>query len=260
MAPRRRFRSTGLERALISASLLSHLAAATALLAIPVALQPSRAQGISTSAEPGDPDTRAYIGTWAITDTQNNLFNIRIEPGGRAVSTLGTAGVPSAGSRQLSNTELRELGRWRPWGNGVKIDYGNGWTDWIYMDATGLTHASWQPGQNRASVPTNYGPAVKLSGTTAKVVGVYLFPPAQTELKPYTASLLSNGLAFNDIDSKASGVWRLKGSTVVIDWISGWRTTMSLDPATPLQLRHWAPGADRKGPETGGIRQAQRLK
>jgi hypothetical protein len=46
---------------------------------------------------------------------------------------------------------------------------------------------------------------------------------------------------------------------VVIDWISGWRTTMSLDPATPLQLRHWAPGADRNGPETGGVRQGKRI-
>ena len=65
--------------------------------------------------------------------------------------------------------------------------------------------------------------------------------------------------AFNAIDTRAGGVWSLNGTTVVIDWISGWRTTMSLDPATPLQLRHWAPGADRNGPETGGVRQGKRL-
>jgi hypothetical protein len=175
MAPRRRCRSTRLERALFSVSLLSQLAGAAALLCIPVVLQPTRAEGISTTAERGEPDTRAFIGVWAITDRQNNLFNIRLEPGGRAVSTVGTAGVPSAGARQLSSTQLRELGRWRPWGNGVKIDYGNGWSDWIYVDATGLTHASWEPGQNHSTVPANFGPAVKLSGTMAEVVGVYRF-------------------------------------------------------------------------------------
>lgn len=243
----------------ITPRLITGLALATTLLANPMASQPARAQQRPAAAALGDADPRAFLGTWAITDRQNNLFNIRLAAGGKAVSTVGTAGVPSAGARRLSSTQLRELGQWRPWGNGVRIDYSNGWTDWIYVDATGPTHASWPPGENRSSVPTNFGPAVKLTGTTAEVAGVYLFPPAQTELKPYTASLLSNGLAFNDIDSKASGVWRVDGRTVVIDWISGWRTTMSLEPSTALQLRHWAPGADRKGPETGGIRQAKRL-
>jgi len=121
----------------------------------------------------------------------------------------------------------------------------------------GLSHASWQPGLSRGGRPTHAGTAVKLEGATAQVVGVYSFPPAQPELKPYTATLLSNGLAFNDIDDRAGGVWKLKGSNVVIDWISGWRTTMSLAPATRLELRHWAPGTDRNGPPSGGLRQAR---
>jgi hypothetical protein len=206
-----------------------------------------------------EPDTRSFIGAWALTDNRNNLFNVRLFPGGRAVSTVGAEGVPAAGASRLSPNEMRELGRWQPWGNGVRIDYGDGWTDWIYVGPDGLSHAAWQPGQSRGSVPFNFGPAVKLSGVEAQVVGVYSFPPAQAELKPYTATLLSNGQAFNDIDNRGGGVWQLKGSSVVIDWISGWRTTMSLDPGTPLQLRHWAPGADRNGPETGGVRQGKRI-
>jgi len=144
-------------------------------------------------------------------------------------------------------------------GLGVGVDYGNGWTDWIYVGPEGFSHAAWQPGQNRGSVPFNFGPAVKLSGIEADVVGVYSFAPAQTELKPYTAVLLSNGQAFNDIDNRSGGVWKLKGSTVVIDWISGWRSSLSLDPATPLRLRHWAPGSDRNGPPSGGDRQGRRI-
>ena len=97
---------------------------------------------------------------------------------------------------------------------------------------------------------------MKLSGPAAEAVGVYSFAPAQQELQPYTAALLSNGLAFNSIDDKAGGIWRMKGSTVVIDWISGWRTTMSLDPVTKFQLRHWAPGDDRNALPRGGVRRA----
>ena len=226
-------------------------AAATTSKAAPAATKTS-----STSVEA---DSRVYLGTWALGDGNNNLFNVRLFPGGKAISTSGADGPPAAGGRQSSADQLREIGRWTPWGNGVRIDYSDGWSDMIYVGPEGLSHASWQPGQNRGSVPTNFGPAVKLTGPLAQIVGVYSFAPAQSELKPYAATLLSNGLAFNDIDARTGGVWALEGSTVVIDWISGWRTTMSIDPATPLQLRHWAPGADRKGPETGGIRQGKRI-
>jgi hypothetical protein len=230
----------------------------TAGSGLALAQETSKAQPAATPQR-AEADTRTYLGTWALGDSNNNLFNVRLFPGGKAVSTAGSEGSPAAGGRQSNADQLRELGRWMPWGNGVRIDYGDGWTDWLYVGPEGLSHASWQPGQNRGSVPTNFGPAVKLSGPLAQIVGVYSFPPAQSERKPYTATLLSNGLAFNDIDERTGGVWTLEGSAVVIDWISGWRTTMSIDPATPLQLRHWAPGTDRKGPETGGLRQGQRI-
>ena len=217
----------------------------------PAAAEARPSQNSATNAPTG----ATYLGVWALTDSNNNLFNVRVSAGGRAVSTIGTAGVPMAGAGRLSNAQFRELGRWQPWGNGIRVDYANGWSDWIYVGPSGLSHASWKPGQARDSVPANFGTAVKLTGAAADAVGVYSFPPAQAGLKPYTATLLSNGLAFNDIDAEAGGVWRLKGSTVVIDWISGWRTEMSLAAGSRLQLRHWAPGSERNGPPTA-IRQA----
>jgi len=247
----------------LSATLL--LAAPLGLAGLAVAMPTAafaqtEAKGQSPAPQKAaEPDTRSFLGTWALTDNRNNLFNVRLFPGGKAISTAGSEGAPAAGASRLSPNEMRELGRWQAWGNGVRIDYGDGWTDWIYVGPEGLSHAAWQPGQSRGSVPFNFGPAVKISGTEAQVVGVYSFPPAQSELKPYIATLLSNGQAFNAIDDRAGGVWTLNGSTVVIDWISGWRTTMSIDPATPLRLRHWEPGADRNGPETGGIRQGRRI-
>jgi hypothetical protein len=47
----------------------------------------------------------------------------------------------------------------------------------------------------------------------------------------------------------------LNGATVVIDWISGWRTAMSLAAGSRLELQHWAPGSNRNGPPIA-IRQA----
>jgi len=211
----------------------------------------------ASAPQADEADLGSYLGAWALTDNQNNLFNVRVYPGGRAVSTVGTLGVPQAGARRLTDSRLRQLGQWQAWGNGIRINYSDGWSDWIYVGPLGLSHASWQPGLSRGGRPSNAGTAVKLDGPTAEVVGVYIFPPAQPELKPYTATLLSNGLAFNDIDDRAGGVWNLQGSNVVIDWISGWRTNMSLAPATRLELRHWAPGTDRNGPPSGGLRQAR---
>jgi hypothetical protein len=202
-----------------------------------------------------DQTAQEFLGVWALSDYQNNLFNIRLFPGGKAISTVGSAGVPLAGARRLAADAFSDQGRWQVWGNGVRVDFGDGWSDWIYVGPSGLTHASWKPGQSRSTAPSNFGTAVKLQGTAADAVGIYRFPPAQSDLPPYTAALLSNGLAFNSIDSRAGGVWKLVDTNVVIDWISGWRTSMSLAATSRLQLHHWAPGADRNGPPTA-VRQA----
>ena len=221
------------------------------------------APGPAAAAAAGAPqaveaDAGRYVGSWALTDSANNLFNVILHADGSAGSTIGTLHAPMAGARLLDGNQLRQIGRWRAWGNGVRVDYGDGWTDWLYMGPAGLSHASWAPGSDRGALPSNSGPAVRLTGRIAEVVGVYSFSPAQKELKPYTATLMSNGLAFNDIDERSGGIWSLSGNTVLIEWVSGWRTTMSLDPATPLQLRHWAPGEDRRGPGSGP-RQGRRL-
>jgi hypothetical protein len=106
--------------------------------------------------------------------------------------------------------------------------------------------------------PGNDGKAIKLAGPLAQVVGVYRFHPAKATLPPYSASLLSNGLAFNTIDQRAGGAWRLEGGEVVIDWISGWRTSFTPQEQGPLVVRHWQPGADRAGAPTA-TREGRRL-
>jgi hypothetical protein len=212
----------------------------------------------ATAAKEERQQGQRYVGVWALVDNANNLFNVRLRPDGRATSTAGIEGTPLAGSGALRLGQLREQGRWRPWGNGVRIDYADGWTDALLMGPAGAQQWSWEPGADRLQPPSNHGKTIKLDGPLALVVGVYSFQPAQANLPPYSASLLSNGLAFNTIDRSAGGAWRLEGGRVVIDWISGWRTSFAPQEQGPLTVSHWQPGADRAGAPTG-IRPGRRL-
>jgi hypothetical protein len=210
------------------------------------------------SSERAAQQGQRYVGVWALVDNANNLFNVRLRADGRATSTAGSAGSPLAGSGALQAVQLSEQGRWRPWGNGVRIDYADGWSDALLTGPAGPVQWSWQPGADRLEPPGNSGKAVRLDGPVAGAVGVYSFPPAQAGLPPYTASLLSNGLAFNTIDQRSGGIWRLEAGRVVIDWISGWRTSFTPREQGPLVVSQWPPGADRAGPPSA-VREGRRL-
>jgi hypothetical protein len=213
---------------------------------------------ITASPDQARQQGQRYVGVWALVDNANNLFNVRLRPDGRATSTSGIEGTPMAGSGSLRLEQLSEQGRRSVWGNGVRIDYGDGWTDALLMGPAGSVQWSWEPGADRLQPPSNSGKAVRRDGAVAEVVGVYSFQPAQANLPPYSASLLSNSLAFNTIDRGAGGAGWLEGGRVVNDWISGWRTSFVPQGQEPLAVSHWHPGADRAGAPTG-IRPGRRL-
>lgn len=123
-----------------------------------------------------------YVGVWALVDNANNLFNVRLQPDGRATSTSGSEGTPQAGSGALRPGQVLEQGRWRPWGNGVRIDYADGWTDALLVGPAGAVQWSWAPGADRLQPPGNHhGKAVRVEEPVAAVVGIYrLHPPRQT--------------------------------------------------------------------------------
>ena len=216
---------------------------------------PASAPGPATEARRQE---QRYVGVWALVDNANNLFNVRLQPDGRATSTAGSEGTPLAGSGALRPLQLREQGRWRPWGNGVRIDYADGWSDALLVGPAGAVQWSWAPGTDRLQPPSNHGKAVRVEGPVAAVVGIYSLQPAQMNLPPYTASLLSNGLAFNTIDQRAGGAWRLEEGKVVIDWVSGWRTSFVVPERGPMAVSHWQPGADRAAAPSA-VREGRRL-
>ena len=224
----------------------------------PAAAEARPSQNATTNAPTG----ATYLGVWALTDSNNNLFNVRVSAGGRAVSTIGTAGVPMAGAGRLSNAQFRELGRWQPWGNGIRADYGSGWTDTIQIGPAGAEQWSWAPAANLNKPPTNHGKAVKLEGSAMRWVGAYSLQPTQTNKPPYTAVLTSAGLAFNDIDHIADGSWTIRSDgSVMIKWTSGWRTAILTTAPTAggsFAVDHWRPGVPTTAPASAR-RQGQRL-
>ena len=199
-----------------------------------------------------------YTGVWALVDNANNLFNVRLSADGRAVSTSGVDGVPLGGSGHLRGSQLFEQGRWQPWGNGVRIDYGDGWSDAILTGPAGPEQWSWAPGASRLGPPSNHGKAVQLGGAMAAAVGVYRIQPAQADRPVTTVSLMSNGLAFNAIDALAGGTWRLENGEVEITWSSGWLTRFEPKAKGSLQVSIWEPGQRPPAPPTA-IRPGQRL-
>ena len=166
--------------------------------------------------------------------------------------------MPLGGSRKLQASQIYEQGRWQPWGNGVRIDYLDGWSDAIVTGPAGTQQWSWRPGLSRLEPPSNYGKAVQLTGGLADAVGVYRIQPAQENLPVTTVSLLSNGLAFNAIDQLAGGVWHMDGGFVVIEWASGWITQFEPNKKDPLQVKIWEPARRHPSPPTA-IRPGYRI-
>ena len=236
--------------ALLAASNLQPLLVAPALAAAP------SHQG-SLAAEQQQQRQR-FTGVWALTDNANNLFNVRLSADGRAVSTSGVDGVPLGGSSHLRASQLFEQGRWQPWGNGVRIDYSDGWSDAILTGPAGPQQWSWAPGASRLGRPSNHGKAVQLRGAMAAAVGVYRIQPAQADRPVTSVSLMSNGLAFNAIDAQAGGTWRLENGEVEIMWSSGWLTRFAPNEQGPLQVRIWEPGTRPPAAPTA-VRPGKRL-
>lgn len=225
------------------------------LVAPALAAEPSIQRSL---ADEQQQQRQRFQGVWALSDNANNLFNVRLSADGGAVSTSGVDGVPLGGSQHLRSNQLYEQGRWQPWGNGVRIDYSDGWSDAIVTGPAGLEQWSWAPGASRLGPPSNHGKAVQLRGAMAAAVGVYRIQPAQADQPVTTVSLMSNGLAFNAIDAQAGGTWRLENAEVEITWSSGWLTRFEPKAEGPLQVQIWEPAKRHPSPPTA-IRPGQRL-
>ncbi|MBM4226829.1 MAG: hypothetical protein FJ164_03620 [Gammaproteobacteria bacterium] len=176
----------------------------------------------------------AFIGTWSLSDEQNDVFDVVLGADGSARSNWvkGARGAEGEG------------GRWKLYGQGVRIDYDDGWTDIIRVAATGFQQVSYSPETPLTGPWSNHGKAVRLEGPSAEWVGVYHMNSA-TKGKAFSVALQSDGQAFKTIGEDRRGLWSLMEGALQIHWIDGWYDELHRSANGRLEQRSWKPGQAR---------------
>lgn len=192
------------------------LALVLPLMAMAISCQSSR----KPIPEPLAPvaDGIDYMGTWAINDTQNQLFNIIVRPDRTVVSnwSKGTRGA------------WGERGTWKRSGSRMVIKYGDGWTDVLMPSrygVDGVARQSYRPGTSPDGQPTSVGAAVRVDGNEARFCGVF-----ELEEDGDFVSLLSSGLAYrsknptgglDQLTNLIVGTWSVSDAGVDLAWGDG---------------------------------------
>ncbi len=153
-----------------------------------------------------------YLGTWALNDTDNQLFNIIVRPDRTVVSNW------SKGSRGAEG----ERGNWKRTGTRMIISYKDGWTDVLSPSRYGISRQSYQPGTGTDGMPSSFGSAVRVADPMAQFCGVF-----QIGEDGGFVSLLSSGLAYksdalsNRIGDRIDvipGTWTMDEGVALISW------------------------------------------
>lgn len=183
-------------------------------------------------------DAASFAGAWALTDGENDTFNVVLFPGGAARSTWSKGASGSRG----------EGGRWRTYGSGVRIDYDSGWIDLIRPAAQGFEEVAFSPSTPISSPPTATGRATRVADPLARFVGVFELR-AETTHEPFCVALQSNGVAFKDIPGfPPIGTWTLVGDAAVVQWSDGWIDEVTIEEDGRISQRTWSPGRPRSEP------------
>ena len=170
-----------------------------------------RQQSIPPSLEPISQGLD-YLGSWALNDTQNQLFNIVVRPDKTVVSNW------SKGDRGAEG----ERGTWKRKGTRLIISYNDGWTDVLSPSRYGISRQSYSPGVGMEDSPASFGSAVRLEDQLAQFCGVF-----QAGKSGEYVSLLSSGLAYrsaprsNQIGAKIElirGTWLIDENAALISW------------------------------------------
>lgn len=186
------------------------------LMVLTISCQPSR-KPIPDKLAPVA-DGIDYMGTWAINDTQNQLFNIVVRPDRTVVSnwSKGTRGA------------WGERGTWKRSGSRMVIKYGDGWTDVLMPSrygVDGVARQSYRPGTSPDGPPTSVGAAVRVGGNEARFCGVF-----ELGQDGDFVSLLSSGLAYRSSNPTGSldqqidlrvGTWSLSEAGADLAWSDG---------------------------------------
>ncbi|MCE9619864.1 MAG: hypothetical protein K8R92_08140 [Planctomycetes bacterium] len=189
-------------------------------------------------------------GTWALTDSQNALFNVNLLEDGLAISTWSKGPDGAKGER----------GTWKIEDGVLVMNWTDGWMDVIQLGQIGFEKYSYAPRASRQGIPTSFGQAIKVLDGSSPWVGVWRTRSADPnyQSKPFYIVLQSNGSAVKSIDAINTGCWQLQQGGIAIYFSDGWFMMVKRD-GDAVESRSWAPGASRTGPPTGSAPMAQVL-
>lgn len=179
------------------------------------------------------------VGTWSITDSDNELFNVIVAPDGSAVDTYWKGPDGAKGER----------GRWELVNGCLDIRYGSGWRDLISRSALGHRKVGYPPrlapGTGSQDQPANEGSAVKVTGDRLPFVGIWTVPSGgETTHYEVTMALRSDGMAMKTCEAYDPGLWRVENGVATIVWADGWRSALERADSEEWSYRVWRPGMD----------------
>jgi hypothetical protein len=178
----------------------------------------------------------AFEGVWTLGDAMNHAFDVVLFPGGAARSNWSKGPEGARG----------EWGRWRIWGNGVRIDYDNGWLDVIRYGPAGFEQVSYSPDTTLSGPPSMTGKAVRAPQEIAPLLGVFELRKEQDHTA-FFVSVLSSGLAYKTLEGLSMGTWTLEEGAAVIRWADGWVDAFRPIEGGRVSQRSWRPGSSHEG-------------
>lgn len=209
-----------------------------------VSLPPSQRSGPAL----GSPVTAGAIlrteavGTWSLTDSENQLFNVVLQPDGAAVSTWWKGDDGAKGER----------GRWMIENGVLIVRWTDGWIDAVRRGHSGYEKYSYGPGVPSNSTPTSFGQAVKVEGPAQRYAGVWTLPGALAGSRyELFVALRSDGSAMKSIDEVRVGTWQLDGGNCRIVWADGWSTVIEPTEDSAFFAKSWKPGTPADAMPTG---------
>lgn len=243
--PMRASRSSSMPRAALACALLASIACAACDPAPrAVSLPPSQRSGpaLGSPVTAGAISRTEAVGTWSLTDSENELFNVLLQPDGAAVSTWWKGDDGAKGER----------GRWMIENGVLIVRWTDGWIDAVRRGPSGYEKYSYGPGVPASATPTNFGQAVKVEGPAQRYTGVWSIPGALPGSRyELFMALRSDGSAMKSIDDVRVGTWQLDGNNCRIVWADGW--TSVIEPAEDGSFfsKSWKPGTPADAMPTG---------
>jgi hypothetical protein len=209
-----------------------------------VSLPPSQRSGpaLGSPVTAGAISRTESVGTWSLTDSENELFNVVLQPDGAAVSTWWKGDEGAKGER----------GRWMIENGVLIVRWTDGWIDAVRRGHSGYEKYSYGPGVPASAAPTNFGQAVKVEGPMQRYAGVWSIPGALPGSRyELFMTLRSDGSAMKSIDDVRLGTWQLEGDSCRIVWADGWSSVIEPTEDGSFFSKSWKAGTPADAMPTG---------